>query len=273
MYWKLGQKFILIASVFIASAAVWAQGQFNISCINQFYHNWNAGVNDMAVRGNYAYLACQQDGLRIVDITNHDSPFDVAFLPLSRADVVALAGNYAYIGSWAGGVQIIDISNPTSPLVAQSIPIEGGISAIHTDGDYAFVCSQDGLAFVDISNPLDAQIVWSSTDLHGVNDIEIHGSVAYVATNYDGLLVMDISDITSPQITNTFQGVTDWITGCSISDGYAYLSCGKAAPSSPVPLGPSDKSPGGRSLFPLGRPCLTPDATRGRRIVHPSYCA
>lgn len=228
MNWKLCQKIILIASMFLASAEIWAQDQHNITCINQFYHNWADGVGDVAVQGDRAYLACLGDGFRIVDIADCDAPYDVGHLPMDRADALAVAGNYAYVGGWNSGVRVIDISNPASPQEVHNIPVEGGVNAIRIYGDYAFVCSRgEGLTFVDISNPTAAQVVWNSPDIYRASDIEIHGTVAYAACNYDGLLVIDISQITSPQVTDTHRTTGgEWVTGCSISDGYAYLSCG-----------------------------------------------
>ncbi|MBU1937693.1 hypothetical protein KKG05_09870, partial [bacterium] len=228
MNWKLCAKFILITSVVLSSAAVWAQGQSNITCINQFYHNWGAAVGDVAVQGDYVYLACQEEGLRIVDITDYNSPIDVAHLPITRADVVTVAGNYAYVGSWVNGVQVIDISNPASPQEVHSVPVDRGVNAIRIEGNHAFICSpSSGLIIMNIANPSTAYVVWNSTDLPGMQDIDIHGSIAYAVTNNDGMFVLDISDLSSPQILDTFQ-VDDYnyITGCSISDGYAYLSCG-----------------------------------------------
>ena len=228
MNWKLCAKFILITSVLLTSATAWAQGQSNITCLNQFYHNWNAGVSDVVVQGDYAYLACQEDGLRIVDIADLDSPYDVAHLPIAQANVLAIAGNYVYVGGWMGEVQVIDISNPASPLEKLIIPIEDGINSIRIYGDYAFICSPySGLTIVDISNPLDAQIVWTPTNPYGVEDIEVHGTIACVFTGYQDMFIMDMSDITSPQIIDTFGlGNGDYVKGGSISDGYAYLACG-----------------------------------------------
>ena len=57
--------------------------------------------------------------------------------------------------------------------------------------------------------------------------IDVHGSLAYAVTSSRGMLVLDISNLSSPQILDTFQvDNSDWILSCSISNGYAYLACG-----------------------------------------------
>ena len=55
-------------------------------------------VNDVAVAGNYAYVADGSAGLRIIDVSLPSAPAEVGFYDTPGAAYdVAVAGNYAYV--------------------------------------------------------------------------------------------------------------------------------------------------------------------------------
>ena len=71
---------------------------------------------DVAVSGNYAYVAGGDGGLRIIDISNPAAPTEAGFYDTpGDARGVAVAGNYAYVADGKGGLRMIDISNPAAP--------------------------------------------------------------------------------------------------------------------------------------------------------------
>ena len=56
------------------------------------------GKLGVAVSGNYAYVADDESGLRVIDITNPSSPFEAGYYDTpGYASGVAVAGNYAYV--------------------------------------------------------------------------------------------------------------------------------------------------------------------------------
>ncbi len=67
------------------------------------------------VQGNYAYVADNSAGLRILDISNNLSEIGFFDTP-GWALNVEIIGNLAYIADYAGGgIRIVDVSNPASP--------------------------------------------------------------------------------------------------------------------------------------------------------------
>src|SRR3990172_2867887 len=73
-------------------------------------------VRDVALAGNYAYLADYYGGLRIIDISNPAAPSETGFYGTpGEAWGVAVAGSYAYIAAGDSGLRIIDVSNPAAP--------------------------------------------------------------------------------------------------------------------------------------------------------------
>jgi hypothetical protein len=81
---------------------------------------------DVAVQGNYAYVADQisTGRLTVVDVSNPANPQVVSSLPnsaLNGAYRVRLRGNFAFVsGSSSNAIAAVDISNPLSPRLAAS---------------------------------------------------------------------------------------------------------------------------------------------------------
>lgn len=73
-------------------------------------------ARDVAVSGQYPFVATAGGGLQVIDRSNPASPqrvggYDV-FLYLSG---VAVSGDYAYVTASGGGLQVIDVSDPANP--------------------------------------------------------------------------------------------------------------------------------------------------------------
>src|SRR5450759_1663311 len=74
-------------------------------------------AEDVAVSGNYAYIADYENGLVIVDINNNYSPKLMGnYNTAGYATAVAVSGNYAYVADMHNGIIIVDVSNPSAPV-------------------------------------------------------------------------------------------------------------------------------------------------------------
>ena len=151
----------------------------------------------VAVAGSYAYVADQDYGLRIIDVSNSKAPKEVgSFENLGWSSEVVVVGSYAYVAH-GGGLSIIDVSNPTSPIEIGFCYTSG--KGVAVAGSYAYVADGDyGLHIIDVSNPTSpVEIGFCSTpgDPQGV---AVAGSYAYVADWMSGLRVIDVSNPRSP---------------------------------------------------------------------------
>ena len=74
-------------------------------------------ANDVVVVGDLAYVADNQAGLRIIDISNPEEPTEVGFFDTPGTALhVAISGDYAYVADGPGGLCIVDISEPSSDI-------------------------------------------------------------------------------------------------------------------------------------------------------------
>jgi hypothetical protein len=221
-------RLALLTLIVLAGVDAGAQDYLNVICIGQYHYNWNDGVVDVAAQGDYAYLACNDEGLRIVNISTPGAYFDIADLEYSCASEVEVGGNYAFLGGYGIGVRVINISDPRNPLEVGVINNTGDVNAIEARGNHLFICSGNlGLIIADISDPANPQIISSSDFLGGAQDIDMHGNLAYVACEFGGLKVVDISNLAAPHVIATYQtGGGNWVLGAAVSGNYAFLASG-----------------------------------------------
>ena len=142
-----------IALAFILPAAAFAQDSLNVRRLGQLsYSNY---VTDVAVAGNYAYVACSYSGLRIVNVANPSVPVEVGFYQTpGQSYGVAVAGSYAYVADGTSGLRIVNISNPAAPFEAGFYDTPGFALGVAVSGNYAYVADGGfGLRIVNIANP------------------------------------------------------------------------------------------------------------------------
>jgi len=98
-------------------------------------------IYGIALSGNYAYLACNDSGLKILNISNPANPFTVGeFDTPGSASDVEISGGLACIADEYWGLRIIDIRYP-SYLVETGYVVTPG-------ANYNYLAVKDGYAFV-----------------------------------------------------------------------------------------------------------------------------
>jgi hypothetical protein len=184
-------------------------------------------LNDVAVRGDYAYGAFRSGGLLIYNIAAPHSPFlvgqnDETYFVLA----VAISGDHAFLATEDAGLEIIDISVPTNPVRVGSTG-NANISGIDVavQGEYAYVACQDqGLRVYRVSNPALPALVREVDDGGSAESVAVSGNYAYLANGSDGLRIYDLSDPANPV------GIGHGVTGSgnflsvAVQGDFAYLA-------------------------------------------------
>jgi hypothetical protein len=116
--------------------------------------------SDVAVAGDYAYVANEDLGFRVVDVSDPWWPHSVATLSLpEHGRGVAVQGDYAYVATVVAGLQVIDISTPAFPRIVGSArtPFAWGVAV---RGTTAYVADHSaGLQVVDVTEPESPRVV------------------------------------------------------------------------------------------------------------------
>lgn len=107
-------------------------------------------ARDVAIQGDYLYVADGRAGLTVVDVSDITAPRLVSTLSLpggGYANKVAVAGNIACVANGTAGLAVIDVTNPNAPFLrsmiktpeakAVTITEDGGILA--TDRDWGLL--------------------------------------------------------------------------------------------------------------------------------------
>ncbi len=179
-----------------------------ISTLGGFYLDGFA--EDIAVSGNYCYLADGNSGLRVYNIAGA-TPVQISRVPThTYAQKVKISGNYAYLMGW-DSIRVFNISNPAQP---RQIAEFGNHIIFDFDirGNYAYTIeyvSDDSLKAYDISDPASPVSAWGADfdqPDRNYTKIQISDSIAIFSSNscielqnmgrigFPDLIVMDSLD-------------------------------------------------------------------------------
>ena len=263
---------IIIMAMGISFSLV-AQNSLNTTLIGH-YDTPNYAF-EVAISGNYAYVADFQAGLRIIDISNPASPHEVGFYDtLEYAEGVAVNGNYAYVTDTYDGFCIIDISNPVSPQKVGLYNTLGTVFDIAISGNYVYIANWDaGLRIIDISNPAIPQEVGFYDTPGYAYGVAVSENYAYIADGY-ALRIIDISNPVSPFEIGSCD-IPDNVREIAVNGNYAYIAHGNAglriidisSPASPQEVGFCDTPEYAEGVAVNGNYAYIADAGTGLRII------
>ena len=170
----------------------------------------NDETRDLAIQDNTLFFADYGGGLRIYDITDPENPGQTGSISVSNAWRVDVSGNSLFLDianpNLPDTLIIYDVSNPANPVMESSMLLPDLIWKVLFYEDHLYIAAhEDGLLVVDVtdeSNPVQVAMV----DLPDVSDIDIENDTAYVAsTDWDGgLVTLDVSDPSNPQVLNIY---------------------------------------------------------------------
>lgn len=153
---------------------------------------WGLTIN-LAVSGNYVYVADRILGLRVVDVSNSSSPRVIAgYVTSSEVHGVYVDSNYVYLADGTGGLKVLDISTPSRPLLVGSYDTPGRAYDVAVSGNYAYVADGNSLQVIDISNPA-KPVLWGSNITYGnAQSVDINASHVLVGEKGFGLEIFEL---------------------------------------------------------------------------------
>ncbi len=196
-----------------------------------------SSISALALSGT-KLLVSTSDYLGIIDVSNPATPKELSRLTSVKPVNVAIMGQYAYVNDKGEKITIVDISDPVHPTIAGSLTLQpqAPIQTIKIFGNLLFALPQvnynsvppppniiNGMYIVDISSPRSPrQISYSPNPAASPTvivpgaipppsypvpphylDIAVVDKYAYLPSGGpDGLLVLDISNPTSPKEIN-----------------------------------------------------------------------
>jgi hypothetical protein len=179
-------------------------------------------LNDrLSGRAQWAYVACRDGSVRVVDLGEPVSPRRVGKVETADARRVQVKEGILFIASGREGLVVASLENPRKPRVVAKVRTREARS-VHVDGIHAYVADgAGGLRIVDVSVPAKPAVV-AAVDLNGqdpralaANDVLVHflsarpdtgnrrrtraRNVAFVADGNAGLHMVDVTQPERPQ--------------------------------------------------------------------------
>jgi hypothetical protein len=106
----------------------------------------------LCISGNFAYV--MGSGWTIIDISNPNSPNQIATFNQPRGGGVAIKDTFAYFANVYDSLNVWSIANPLNPYQITSVPARYWPYDVVVKDTYAYVGSRFGLQIFDISNPI-----------------------------------------------------------------------------------------------------------------------
>jgi len=182
-------------------------------------------ASDVYVSGDYAYVADENSGLRIIDISDSSNPSEEGFYDTpGQAVGVYVSGDYAYVADRDSGLRILDINNPSNPFEAGFYDTHGDAHGVYVYNQYAYVADgNSGLGIIDVSN-LSSIFEVNYYDTDGIaRGVYVSGDNAYIADYWSGLRIINIYDPLSLSEVGYYD-TPGWAIGVYVSGDYAYVA-------------------------------------------------
>ncbi len=182
-------------------------------------------ANEVAVNGDYAYVAAGAAGLQVVNVADRTNPTIIGSLALAgNANDVKLIGTTAYVASGSAGLQVVDVSVPAAPVLLGGF--SGASNALTTTvrGTLAYIANGSNLIIADITNAAAITQVGSLTlsgTLYGT-DVDTTRKLAVIAAGSSGIYTVDVSNPAAPALLGSVS--TGDARAVAIKGNYAFVA-------------------------------------------------
>ncbi|MCE7746707.1 MAG: hypothetical protein GPJ52_16390 [Candidatus Heimdallarchaeota archaeon] len=152
---------------------------------------------------NFAFVACWDSGLKIINVTNPTNLTEVG----SYNDGVEVGSTFvsndvAIVGKTDGGVLILNVSDPTNPQRFSQYNATGMPNVCTIRDNIAFVAyweaSGSRIVFLNITNPVTPVFIGQYADGAETYDFQLKDDLLIIANSISGVYFVNISDLTNP---------------------------------------------------------------------------
>ncbi|MCK4312574.1 MAG: T9SS type A sorting domain-containing protein [Candidatus Cloacimonetes bacterium] len=176
----------------------------------------------LAVLDTIVYIADRNAGLQIIDVSDPPNPEFLGSLDSVHASHIRVFDTLVFITYYYGGFYIIDVSNPAYPTLVNGIEnIPEDVNDIIIIDSIAYVTTSDGFLIYDFSDPTVFNLI-STYETTYAGAILISQNMAYLSCGYSGYKVLDISDISEPELIGVLK-TPMCARNAVIEDNIAYI--------------------------------------------------
>ncbi len=170
------------------------------------FNEYRKEVWELVLQDTLLYVAFES-GLNILNISDVSHPEIIGSFQTSEewwiSHAVEVVDGIAYLA--AGKLWIIDVSDPTNPTEISQYSTYEYASDLEISGNILFVADKSNsdpsvysrLTAVDVSDPEFPETIGSYLIRGNMNSIDMLDSIIYCATEYSGVIVLDVSSPSS----------------------------------------------------------------------------
>ena len=194
-------------------------------------YNPGSKFSDILVTDRYIFVADWWLGLRILDKTDITNLTEVSRWVSDddyRTIGISIKSNYVYLLQmdntlWhSARVKILDISNVSNPHVTGEIPSGSAPISLCIKENLMFVATSYTLLIYDLTNPNQPNQV-GSYNVRSYGALFVDNNLAFVPSGYDGLKIIDISNLNNIHTVGNFNTPSDYVKSVYVRNSKAYL--------------------------------------------------
>ncbi|MDD5529906.1 MAG: T9SS type A sorting domain-containing protein [bacterium] len=187
--------------------------------------NFSTAAYGVAVVGSYAYVAWNDSGLCILDISVPQTPvreglWDLAPIA-SQVHYVKVKDKYAYVTERFSGLNVVDISDPNQPVYVTHIGTPGEPLALNISKSYCYVENDSGVSIFNIATPSSPTLI--STYKVRYPSIYIVDTLGYICHN-NTIQVVNFAKPSAPTILAYYTQDSISIEGIFALGNYIYVA-------------------------------------------------
>lgn len=183
---------------------------------------------DICLMGNYVLLANDWDGMAIIDISTPEAPVEIASYKRSSYNYIqniVQKDNYAFISD-SRDLVVIDLTVIYNPTLSQEFINIGYCMDLTIKDNYLYYAFESGMYIFDVSNPSNITCIGELDIGDEVNCIYVLDQTAFICGSFPGVAIVDLSNITNPEITYTFATWSSYNFKVAVFDNLALLVTG-----------------------------------------------
>ncbi|MBT7616909.1 MAG: T9SS type A sorting domain-containing protein [Calditrichaeota bacterium] len=145
-------------------------------------------VFDLVIDNGFVYIANNNRGLTIIDVSDRENPEEVGNLPGRKIRSLAVQNEIAFLPVYKqeepdSGLWIIDVSDPANPEELAFFQWECAPGGIDVQNEFAVVTSKypHSMWILDISDPGNPEVRGSFIDYSSYGSLAIQGEYSFIA--------------------------------------------------------------------------------------------
>ncbi len=237
-------------------------------------YNTPGGAVGIQLVGNTAFIAANDKGLQIINVTRPSNPTLIgSYDTPGNAKGIHVLGNLAFVADDTQGLQIINVQTPSTPTLIGSYDTPGSAVQVQVVNNVAFVAdSLSGLQIINVTVPNKPSLLGAYDTSGNACGVYVVGNVAYVPDWNGGLNIFNVTVPSRPSLIKNDPSIARAVQVIGrmafvASDTYGLRILDVTTPSNPTAIGSCDTPGDAVGISVIGNTALIADNNSGLEVI------